>query len=328
MTAAAKTLRNFKVNAGDPTWKVLPAVLKKYRITDDQWENYAMFICYDSTENRIERCLSYDEQPLLLFQKLTNAKKNPVFMLKHAKEIRSPIVVAQEKHDGQKTPQVSTSLAISTSAVMPGPPGANSSGGLKRVGTGPSQVLPNTSPEIPPVSSSGTSYAFAIYPYMAEQEDELDVVVGDTFVILSRTPNWWVVQRDPTGEGIVGKGMEQQGRAPAGCLLETNVPVASAGPILPLNLISTSFRGIALMDYQKKGEEELDLVRDDVLHVFKRFNHWAYVVKGDGGRGWVPSWFIGKGAGSMDDLPEAQVSSVFPVFALGGDRLAGPSTPS
>jgi len=33
--------------------------------------------------NRTERCLSYDEKPLLLFQKLKDASKNPVFMLKH-----------------------------------------------------------------------------------------------------------------------------------------------------------------------------------------------------------------------------------------------------
>ena len=90
----------------------------------------------------------------------------------------------------------------------------------------------------------------------------------------------------------------KQGWVPAGCLLETNVPVASAiaeatakktesgspphspvskTPILPLSIISTSFPGIALMDYRKKGEEELNLVKDDALRVFKRYNHWSYV---------------------------------------------------
>lgn len=86
---------------------------------------------------------------------------------------------------------------------------------------------------------------------------------------------------------------------PAGCLLETNIPVASAvaeataarsnaagsppsspaskTPILPLSILSTSFPGVALMDYRKKGDEELDLVKDDLLRVFKRYNHWSYV---------------------------------------------------
>jgi bZIP factor len=54
-------------------------------------------------------------------------------------------------------------------------------------------------------------------------------------------------------------------------------PSAARTPILPLSIISTSFPGIALMDYKKKGDEELDLVKDDSLRVFKRYNHWSYV---------------------------------------------------
>lgn len=43
------------------------------------------------------------------------------------------------------------------------------------------------------------------------------------------------------------------------------------------------------MDYQGKGEEELDLMKDDALRVFKRYNHWSYAVKEESGdRGWVP----------------------------------------
>lgn len=125
-------------------------------------------------------------------------------------------------------------------------------------------------------------------------------------MILSRARGWWVVQRDPTGSGVLETDTSKQGWVPAGCLLETSVPVASAiadakaaassrsgsapsagtpplspfmarTPILPLSIISTSFPGIALMDYKKKGEEELDLVKDDSLRVFKRYNHWSYV---------------------------------------------------
>jgi protein STE50 len=139
------------------------------------------------------------------------------------------------------------------------------------------------------------------------------------------------VQRDPAGSGQVEPDTTKQGWVPAGCLLETNVPVATAiaeatskggsssptvqqgsTPILPLSILSTSFPGIALMDYTKKGEEELTLAKDDTLRVFKRYNHWSYVcffinvcdyiaheslqaVKEENGdRGWVPSWYIGK----------------------------------
>ncbi|KAF8627841.1 hypothetical protein AX15_004258 [Amanita polypyramis BW_CC] len=384
-------LKSFKVSLDDPTWKVLPAALKKYRITNDTWQNYAMFICFGPPGNRIERCLSYDEKPLLLFQKLKDAQKNPVFMLKHIKDIRSPIAVAEQKHAARKavssTPapptqthnkqpsssrtalrpprlevqdlSAPTPLQSSLTSPHPGwpdttvaspavenqqnedhspstgsatrPPmsamsgttiiGSETSGGTA---IAPTTALDSSNPKADTAeqpqhqrasSISGTkglSYAVAIYPYMAEHEDEFDVVVGDTFVILSRSRGWWSVQQDPTGSGIVDTDPSKQGWVPAGCLLETNVPVASAiaeataakggsgdgankTPILPLSIISTSYPGIALMDYKKKGEEELDLVKDDALRVFKRYNHWSYAVKEDGGdRGWVPSWFIGK----------------------------------
>ncbi|KAH0836590.1 hypothetical protein J3R83DRAFT_8290 [Lanmaoa asiatica] len=383
---SSDNLKSFKVSLEDPTWKVLPAALKKYKINNDTWQNYAMFICYGSPGNRIERCLSYDEKPLLLFQKLKDAKKNPVFMLKHIKDIRSPIVVAQQKHALRKASISSehTNSNSSTPSATPSHPNKPIAAGQGKAVARPPKLevsdlsapappLTGTTPqagwpevispivenksgddgvsnretttstlvnsgqsssdstksrtttlygsteaesskrEIPP--SMGVSYAVAIYPYMAEQEDEFDVIVGDTFVILSRARGWWVVQRDPTGSGVVDTDTSKQGWVPAGCLLETNVPVASAiaeatavakasgspdiseskTPILPLSIISTSFPGIALMDYKKKGEEELDLAKDDALRVFKRYNHWSYAVKEEGGdRGWVPSWFIGK----------------------------------
>ncbi|KAK7445394.1 hypothetical protein VKT23_014811 [Stygiomarasmius scandens] len=404
---SSDNLKSFKVSLEDPTWKVLPAALKKYRINNDNWENYAMFICYGSPGNRIERCLSYDEKPLLLFQKLKDAKKNPVFMLKHIKDIRSPIAVAQQKHAARKASSImsndssaatsghakgasrsmgrpprlqvndlSTSTPLLTgvspqpnwpepgvsspsaehqkgppdeASSAPGSAGTNNNsvstltGSGTVVGTDTSKSQGGSSESVEqslssgttremPVASAGVSYAVAIYPYMAEQEDEFDVVVGDTFVILSRARGWWVVQRDPSGSGVVDTDIVKQGWVPAGCLLETNVPVASAiaeataakggspsvngevspskTPILPLSIISTSFPGIALMDYKKKGEEELDLVKDDSLRVFKRYNHWSYAVKEDGGdRGWVPSWFIGKvaPAGNVPPTPSTSV---------------------
>ncbi|KAF8661324.1 hypothetical protein AX16_001420 [Volvariella volvacea WC 439] len=388
---SSDNLKSLKVSLDDPTWKVLPAALRKYRINNDIWQNYAMFICYGSPGNRIERCLSYDEKPLLLFQKLKDLKKSPVFMLKHIKDIRSPIAVAQQKHAARKaasvittetaathghhkapstsrtnhrpprldvqdlstpapalsgvTPQpgwpepgmVSPSVGdrdeagiswASTSTVVQGSSGASTTNGHDRLrpNGGSGEHSNSHARESPPSSNDQVSYAVAIYPYMAEQDDEFDVVVGDTFVILSRVRGWWSVQRDPTGSGIVDSSeTAKSGWVPAGCLLETNVPVASAiaeataksgtstskTPILPLSIISTSFPGVALMDYKGKGEEELDLVKDDALRVFKKYNHWSYAVKEDGGeRGWVPSWFIGKVNTSSEKPPPTPNTSL------------------
>jgi hypothetical protein len=47
--ADATDIRSFKVSLDDPAWKVLPAALKKYKINNDDWQNYAMFICYGNT---------------------------------------------------------------------------------------------------------------------------------------------------------------------------------------------------------------------------------------------------------------------------------------
>lgn len=245
-------MKSFKVSLDDPTWKVLPAALKKYRIHNDTWQNYAMFICYSTSSSssnskgggegggRIERCLSYDEKPLLLFQKLKDAKKNPVFMLKHIKDIRSPIAVAQQKHAARKASSTidgvtgiqasaSTSSVTSNGNGSGGGKVSTSASGHSRVGSRPlklevsdhsqpmmSGLAPQTGwPEIMsptteqmssvsatstlggggekahsgdggsgggvvreiPVPIAGVSYAVAIYPYMAEQEDEFDVIV-------------------------------------------------------------------------------------------------------------------------------------------------------
>jgi hypothetical protein len=206
--------------------------------------------------------LSYDEKPLLLFQKLKDAKKNPVFMLKHIKDIRSPIAVAQQKQAARKASSVISQESTVTTATQGHQRTASSARNLHRppklevqdlsaptptasTGLSPQPGWPDSnmlSPdpsrqdeapvsattltphlssftngsgmsgstlvtqtsfgqitsrpkqngdpsetstvgggvsarEMPPASSNGVSYAVAIYPYMAEQDDEFDVVV-------------------------------------------------------------------------------------------------------------------------------------------------------
>jgi len=205
-----------------------------------------------SSGGRIERCLSFDEKPLLLFQKLKDAQKNPVFMLKHIKEIRSPIAVAQQKQAARKASGASASNDRSKSGTVhsrnlsrplrlqpqsdsppadaaPHPGGADGQPGWPEImpsagykertddtlvesqkasgsgsfsdrklggngGEPPRSAIPTTATtvtsggdngELNPISASARevpvtsdiSYAVAIYPYMAEQEDEFDVVV-------------------------------------------------------------------------------------------------------------------------------------------------------
>ena len=49
ISTSSDNLKSFKVSLEDPAWKVLPAALKKYKINNDDWQNYAMFICYGNT---------------------------------------------------------------------------------------------------------------------------------------------------------------------------------------------------------------------------------------------------------------------------------------
>ncbi|KAK2463634.1 hypothetical protein APHAL10511_004385 [Amanita phalloides] len=375
------TLKSFKVSLDDPTWKVLPAALKKYRITNDTWQNYAMFICFGPAGNRAERCLSYDEKPLLLFQKLKDAQKNPVFMLKHIKDIRSPIAVAEQKHAARKLGNTAPSTPIqnnrnqSTTRATPRPPKLEvqdfsastplqsslisphpgwpdpSSPTIENQGGKDNQKF-NSASLAPSSGVSGTmigsesSSAFAPTTALDTSTSRSETTEHSQHQRASNIP----IPKDPSG--VVDADPSKQGWVPAGCLLETNVPVASAiaeataakgsspdgtnkTPILPLSIISTSYPGVALMDYKKKGDEELDLVKDDALRVFKRYNHWSYAVKEDGGdRGWVPSWFIGKvatnsastnapqtsasatqhGQAALDETAESQVSPLSSAF--------------
>jgi bZIP factor len=87
----------------------------------------------------MERCLSYDEKPLLLFQNFKEAKKNPAFMIRHIKDVRSPIVIAQQKHAVRKASSIPlTNMTMSD----------NEREGLK---PSDSEVTPNTAPEMPPI---------------------------------------------------------------------------------------------------------------------------------------------------------------------------------
>lgn len=198
------------------------------------------FFPHSITGSRIERCLSYDEKPLLLFQKLKDSKRNPVFMLKHIKDIRSPIAVAQQKQALRKasitsdlssvsnksvptgqgkavarppklevneliapappltgtTPQAGwpevvspvvenkpgeewasnrDTMSSSTTLVQNGQPSADSTKSRSTL-CASSADLDHAKREMPP-PMAGVSYAIAIYPYMAEQEDEFDVIV-------------------------------------------------------------------------------------------------------------------------------------------------------
>ena len=123
---------------------------------------------------------------------------------------------------------------------------------------------------------------------------------NEAFVVLSRTAGWWMVQRNNPISGTVSRNQSKQGWVPSGALLETSIPVTTAiaeaktarisisirsltssmkssKPILPSCILSASFQSVVLKDYQAKGDGETGLLTNDLVRVYKKYNHWAYV---------------------------------------------------
>lgn len=127
-------------------------------------------------------------------------------------------------------------------------------------------------------------------------------------MILSKAKGWYIVQKDPDGMGKIVPDQALSGWVPAGtlpvsskqygtytyhssgCLLELSSPVSIVSPaatenvpaypgLLPLApsaVMSSSYPGVALMDYQAKGEGELSLREGDTVKVYKKYCHWSY----------------------------------------------------
>jgi hypothetical protein len=126
----------------------------------------------------------------------------------------------------------------------------------------------------------------AIYEYKAQRDDELNVSIGDEFVVRDKSETgWWVVER-----------AGQTGWVPAGCLIDK-----SANDVL-IDGETGPVPGIALYDYNALGVNELSISKDDVLTVFKKYQHWL-MAEVDGRTGWVPTCYV-----SLEDHTNDPVS--------------------
>jgi hypothetical protein len=82
-------MKSFRVNLDDPCWKVLPAAMKKYEVKGRE-EDYRLYITYGDIGTiqtyhlTLERKLTANEKPLIIFQQLQKEGRNPLFMLRYA----------------------------------------------------------------------------------------------------------------------------------------------------------------------------------------------------------------------------------------------------
>ncbi|CAG8751682.1 10063_t:CDS:1 [Racocetra fulgida] len=201
-------------------------------------------------------------------------------MLKNIKEIKSPIATAEEIISLLKANKKRRTTQFLNKELPPAP-----------------NEYPDTNQEPPPDYESteeraseetlieGNGTAVAIYPYVPELDDELNVVVGDIFKIRSRSGGWCFVERDG-----------QTGWVPANFLLETSV---NGGDMMDSDSPYVG-RGVALIDYKRNTDDELSVKKDDLLRIYKRQDYWLY-CEINNERGWVPSWYVRVDKEAIDD---------------------------
>ncbi|KAL9625390.1 MAG: hypothetical protein Q9160_000453 [Pyrenula sp. 1 TL-2023] len=77
--------KSLRVNPTDPCCNVLPQALRRYNIEADRWREYELYI----VASDLERVVSLEEKPLLLFREYDRDGKKPVFMVR--KRTQSPL---------------------------------------------------------------------------------------------------------------------------------------------------------------------------------------------------------------------------------------------
>ncbi|GJJ72376.1 protein STE50 [Entomortierella parvispora] len=318
--------RSFRISQDDPCYKVLPAALKKYKINDD-WRQYALFICYGNTE----RILTYNEKPLLLMKQLKEANESPVFMLKHIRQMKSPAVNAPSppnSHPPRKSsdllnkelplpPEMMAAATGPTAAALMasngqshGPMGSNgqasphTGSSLARSGTSASMrssSKPSSSGATPgsPSNLATVSSVSASSPAGPGSKTELKtegylqepVEASGTAVAMYA----WEAKRDDELNVKVGDVFKIRSKGHGWWVVQRENEVGW----IPASILSESNSedgyftadGIAIFDFEKTGPNELSIKTGDQLKIFRRHQHWLLATSGEN-RGWVPSWFV------------------------------------
>ncbi|KAI8929857.1 hypothetical protein BC831DRAFT_238373 [Entophlyctis helioformis] len=264
-----ESYKSFRVNIMDNCMKIIPEVLKKYKVNEN-WQNYALFVQFRGKE----RCLSFNERPLVLVNKMRDGDELPEFYIKHIKQVHAPGVRVSALPSDVSAHSTQHGSALAPGIILP---------------------LPASSVAIPTVESVAPkteehAMAVAVYEYSAQRDDEMNVEIGDMFVIVSRETGWFVVEKNG-----------RRGWVPAGCLLESNV-VGNADAFEDNDVAQT---GTVLHDYEKMSPNELTIHKGDALAIHRKFQHWLLVdCRGD--HGWVPSCYVSIVSG--DDAASRQVS--------------------
>lgn len=257
------------ITVHDTCSNVLPLAMKKWKIKGD-WKNYALFMISHGSE----RCLSYDDKPLALLNSLQDQSGSPYFILR---SIRTDSIQILGNKDVARSSQP---FRASTYTIPLAQKELSDDGNSMLQSFEPTVQNHDDGDEVQDI-------AVAIYEYTADRDDELDVNIGDEFLVLDKnTTGWW----------IVGRG-DLRGWVPSGCLLEKSQETDNdhaGGPV----------QGIALYDYNAVGVNELSIKKGNTLQVHKTYQHWL-LADCEGQQGWVPSCYVtvAKEGEAQEDAP-------------------------
>ncbi|KAG0348895.1 Adaptor for signal transduction [Gamsiella multidivaricata] len=292
--------RSFRISQDDPCYKVLPAALKKYKINDD-WRQYALFICYGNTE----RILTYNDKPLLMMKQLKENKENPVFMLKHIKQMKSPAVYTASP-PSSFPPRKSSDLM---NKELPMPPeamaggngsstgpfvGSNSLGSHLNGSGGASLARSGTTASMRTSSKTGGSASTAATP---------------TTLGPATTPT--------TASSTMGSSINSR--------LETSSATTPAivGP-KPENYVQetveASGTAVALYEWEAKRDDELNVKVGDVFKIKSKGHGW-WIVQRDDEIGWIPASILSEN-NSEDGIFSAEGVAIFDFAKTGPNELS------
>ncbi|KAF9896981.1 Adaptor for signal transduction [Lobosporangium transversale] len=289
--------RSFRISQDDPCYKVLPAALKKYKINDD-WRQYALFICYGNTE----RILTYNEKPLLLMKQLKENNESPVFMLKHIKQMKSPAVNAPSPPNSFP-PRKSSDLM---NKELPMPPEAlGGLGGMNAsslsIASGSTLVgstvgLNNNS--LSPINGGGAS--------LARSGTSASMRTSSKSIANSQH----------------GRGGGEGSSALSNTQSNTN-NATIVGP-KPENYVQetveASGTAVALYEWEAKRDDELNVKVGDVFKIKSKGHGW-WIVQRDDEIGWIPASILSE-SNSEDGYFSAEGVAIFDFTKTGPNELS------
>ncbi|KAG0240437.1 Adaptor for signal transduction [Actinomortierella wolfii] len=298
----ADTFKSFRISLDDPCYKVLPAALKKYKINDD-WRQYALFICYGNTE----RILTYNDKPLLLMKQLKENNESPVFILKHIKQMKSPAVSTPSAPTIQPPPRKSSDIL---NKDLPLPPEMSGGGSSSNQSAGSQQGLLGLNGAA--LHRSGTTASVRTSSKTAnstkiEKDKDKDKELSGTTLV-------------PSNGSTSGGSLTPSNHSPSVSSSSTsNQP--SKQESNAQETVEANETAVALYEWEAKLDDELNVKVGDVFTILSKGHGWWVVRRGENETGWIPASILAE-SNSADGYFSAEGVAISDFTKTGPNELS------